>query len=96
MLEKYNGWTNWETWSVAVLISNNLGAYLDFGVAVTALSMGCEGDKCERICCSRFLYEVCIWALRLFNDTTPDGVRYLSECLDTASLSELLREMSKR
>ncbi len=45
MSESFNGWTNWETWSVDVLLSNDEGLYNDtLDILANALPLAGAAD----------------------------------------------------
>jgi len=94
MPDKYNGWTNWETWNVALWINNDLNIYLGITFVVTAIMSDCEGPNCNRDCCTEHLYDSLISELNLKTKSTPDRVPYSLADLDRKSLNEMLRSMA--
>ena len=95
MQNQYNGWANWETYNVALWISNDDFIYDCFRKVVKAILRPCEGSGCQNACCLVTLYDLVILLLDLTTKTTPDSVPFSSHLLDRKSLNELLRGMAE-
>ena len=73
----YNGWTNYETWNVALWIQNDVGLYnlakqyRHYGYVEFAASMHHDFDSYK----------------------TPDGVRWDDESLDVDELNEMMEDL---
>ena len=82
--ETFNGWTNYETWNVALYIQNE---YPIYQVAYRYVEQCRLDEKVD--------YTMLADALRIvYGDKTPDGVSWtnISE-LDTSELDEMLEEL---
>ena len=81
----YNGWTNYETWNVALYINNEYGIYKTACEWVQdRLDMGYDSLS----------YDIFRHTLtELFGDKTPDGVRWDDDNLDIKELTEMLHEL---
>ena len=77
--EGYNGWTNYETWNVALWIGNDEPLYRD----AVAFMHRYSGDAPYREFASQLVE---------LTASTPDGVGWLSEDLDYDELDEMMRE----
>jgi len=81
----YNGWTNYETWNVALYIQNEYPIYRDAYRYV---------KQCRRL---DEKVEYTIFAdvvARLYGPETPDGVSWTDiSQLDTSELDEMLEEL---
>lgn len=81
MSEKYNGWTNYETWNVALWIGNDEGLYSmareckDYDQFVQQLKECSEGSP--------------------ISFQTPDGVSWTDSGLDTDELDNMIAELSQ-
>ena len=83
--ETYNGWTNYETWNVALWIGNDESMY---AIARDYVK------QCRRLD-EKVDYTVLADVLAmLFGQTTPDGVNWTDiSQLDTTELDEMLEEL---
>ena len=79
MANDYNGWTNYETWNVALYLNNDEGTYK--AVCAYANEAGDEAN-----------YLDLITTLGLANSSTPDGVRWVSGKLDLEELDDAVQE----
>ena len=80
----YNGWTNYETWNVALYINNNYEMYmtaLDWVKGRLWNNEAVSYDDFRHILDSQF------------GDGTPDGVWWDDDTLDHEELSEMLLEL---
>lgn len=78
----YNGWTNRETWNVALWLGNDEGMYHE-AIRFGRVNLGCGKDE------ERIVEQFC---RDMFGDMTPDGDK-----LDEVDWSEIvadIREMS--
>jgi hypothetical protein len=78
----FNGYKNYQTWNVALWISNDEGLY----------------QACETYKRSANPYESFKNAIREFNPSpiafeTPDGVSWNDSALDVETLNELIKEL---
>lgn len=78
----YNGWRNYNTWNVALWISN------DYGLYKTAIDF----IKNYR---GRKPYKDFIKYLGLEREKTSDGVRWMDNSLDYRELNGFMREICK-
>ena len=76
----YNGWTNYETWNVALWLSNDYGLY--------SLAQEWMEDQ-ESTDYDTFRHTLS----ELVGSETPDGVRWDDTKLDNTELSEMLSEL---
>ena len=81
----YNGWRNWETWNVALWISNDMGLYS------IAQNFKYEDDpymefKKWMLVEDRPTYE------KQLCYQTPDGALYWDEVVDTSAINEMIKE----
>ena len=81
----YNGWRNWETWNVALWISNDMGLYS------IAQEFKYEDDpymefKKWMLVEDRPAYE------KQLCYQTPDGALYWDEVVDTSAINEMIKE----
>ena len=74
----YNGWTNYETWNVALWIGNDEGLYH------WARDYRHYGYK-------RFAESLCEFSS--YGATTPDGVRWDDDSLNIVELDEMMEEL---
>ena len=83
--ETYNGWTNYETWNVALYIQNE---YPIYQVAYRYV------EQCRRLD-EKVDYTMLADVLRIVHgDKTPDGVSWTDiSQLDTTELDEMLEEL---
>lgn len=73
--EDYNGWSNYETWNVALWIQNDEGLY--------------AFARCMRNRVSPYMtFAECLNGMGIFQ--TPDGVQYNDKNLDLISLDEMI------
>ena len=79
----YNGWANYETWNVALCLSNDEHLYRQ--VCMTASEYPKYADLVL------YLLELCARA----DKSTPDGVHWNDTKLDHSELDELLEEMRR-
>lgn len=80
----YNGWKNYQTWNVALWVSNDEPLYRD--AAAYASRRKAKGLKCswrQFVCCAG-----------LVGDKTPDGCAWAGTRLDTKALSAMLDEFN--
>ena len=81
---KYQGWTNYETWNVALYINNEEDLYF------TAVNYVKQCKKFGR----NVSYAAFSDILDVIRGTkTPDGVSWSDENLDTDELNEMLEEL---
>lgn len=78
MSEGYNGWTNWETWNVALWIQNDEGLY--------AMAKRMKRLKYPYLTLANALNEIGI-------TETPDGAKYSDRHLDRIALNEMMQEL---
>ena len=76
-MSEYNGYRNYETWNVALWISNDEGLY------ELAREMTTYGDFQEHVC----------WTGTDIGIRTPDGVSWNDSGLDINALDELIAEL---
>lgn len=81
----FNGWRNWETWNVALWISNDMGLYS------IAQEFKYEDDpymefKKWMLVEDRPAYE------KQLCYQTPDGALYWDEVVDTSAINEMIKE----
>jgi len=76
--ETYNGWTNYETWNVALWIGNDEGLYH------MARDYRHHGYKA-------FAESLCEFSS--YGATTPDGVRWDDDSLNICELDEMMEEL---
>jgi len=81
--EGYNGWTNWETWNVALWIGNDEGLY--------SMARDCR-DYAQFVEQMRELGEDCGDATGISRET-PDGVAWNDSGLDTDELDDMIDEL---
>ena len=80
----YNGWTNYQTWNVALYIQNEYPLY----------SLACEWVEHQRDNDDTCDYDVFRHTLtELAGDITPDGVSWSDPTLDTDELTEMLMDL---
>ena len=81
----YNGWTNYETWNVALYINNEWPIYrLACDWVQDRIEMGYDS----------FSYDIFRHTLSdCFGKKTPDGVDYDDPNLDIQELTEMLHEL---
>jgi len=82
----YNGWTNYETWNVALYINNEFPIYsLARDWVQDRIMMGYDSLS----------YEIFQYTLKeCIGQKTPDGVRYDDPKLDIQELTEMLQELA--
>jgi hypothetical protein len=79
---KYNGWTNRQTWNVALWIGNDEGLYN----MARAIARRCNEDDSP--------YEAFANEMRELGATeTPDRVAYNDSALDIDELDDMMREL---
>lgn len=76
----YNGWTNYETWNVALWIGNDEGLYY----AAVDYMASYDGDDPYEDFVDDVLAEI-------LPDGTPDGVAWDDDLLDIAELDDDMR-----
>ncbi len=80
----YNGWTNYETWNVALYIGNDEGLY----------SIACDYVRDIRRHNMAVSYEDFAQSLQECGGyITPDGVSWTHPTLDIDELNEMLEEL---
>jgi len=77
----YNGWTNWETWNVALWIQNDEGLYRS--------AYGMVRNRGHLF----GAYKEFVRGMGLENEETPDGAAYISDKLDYQELDEMMLEL---
>lgn len=86
--ETYNGWSNWETWNVALWIGNDEGLYrmtYDFARHWFRRHSPSEEDG---------LYEAFVHEHEeVLGLETPDGARWLDRWLDYGELDTMMAEL---
>ena len=81
----YNGWTNYETWNVALWIGNDESLYQD---AVNYVR------QCERLDETVDYTQLADVIAIKYGSKTPDGVSWTDiSQLDTTELDEMLKEL---
>ena len=81
----YNGWTNYETWNVALWINNDEGLYRN---AVRYV------QQCERLDETVDYTQLAEVIAMLYGPTTGDGVSWTDiSQLDTTELDQMLTEL---
>ena len=79
----YNGWTNYETWNVALWIDND---YTIYNLVRKWVAYQLEEDQPVK-------YDILRHTLtELFGSKTSDGVDWNDTCLDEDELDEMLQE----
>ena len=76
----YNGWTNYETWNVALWIQNDEGLY----------------NEAKRIMrrAPRYPYQEFCALMESFDmQSTPDGVRWMDGLIDEDELNETMEDL---
>lgn len=76
----YNGYKNWDTWNVALWLSNDKSLYR----AVVTFMKSYDGEK---------PYTDFIKKRYLCGNRTPDGVRFLSKKVDYAELNRVMFDL---
>jgi hypothetical protein len=86
MSTKYQGWTNYETWNVALYINNEYDLYC----------LACEYVKQAKKFCRKVSYDNLIPDIECIRNSqmTPDGVRWMDGRIDTNELDEMLEELA--
>ena len=80
----YNGWTNYETWNVALYINN------EYAIYKKAYDWVLDQKHCDL----KVSYNAFIPVLeQYFSKITPDGVSWMEPLIDTSELDEMLDEM---
>ena len=75
---KYQGWTNYQTWNVALYINNDESLY----------------NEAKRLAKFGRMYQDLVQLLYdCGSKETPDGVKWNDENLDTDELNEMLKEL---
>ena len=83
--QTYNGWTNYETWNVALYINNEFDIY--------CVARDWVRDRIE-MGYDSLSYDVFRHTLNsLFGDKTPDSVWWDDDTLDHQELTEMLHEL---
>lgn len=93
MSTEFNGWANWETWSIALHINNDQGLYLLARDFVEDLRARCDWEAPEMHCLGVNLYDHFVRFADLEREVNPDLVAYRLRCLDRDRLSEMLRDL---
>jgi hypothetical protein len=81
--DSYNGWANYETWNVALWISNDEGLY--------SLAKACRKSKSPYGSFRTDLRDV--WGDESIGQQTPDGVSWFDSKLDIEALNELVQSL---
>lgn len=81
--ETYNGWANYETWNVALWISNDEGLY----------SMARDIRPSTRRTYENFVELIKEWAPAAISYQTPDGVAWGDSGLDVEELDAMMEEL---
>lgn len=81
--EKYNGWKNFETWNVALWISND--------ESLQYLAKSCKRARNPYTAFAIDLRDG--WGTEQIGLETPDGVRWNHPNLDFEALDELIKEL---
>lgn len=95
MNAEYNGWVNYETWSVALTIHNDQSLYLLAKDFVRQAKEQCCAVDPEAHCLGANLYDEFIEYANLRYSTTPELVAWFLPCLDRESLRGCLIELLK-
>lgn len=82
-MSTYNGWTNYETWNVALWIGNDEGLY----------SLAKDFRNRGYTAFAEFMRELADDTSDATLRETPDGVSWTDSGLDIAELDELLAEL---
>jgi hypothetical protein len=77
----YNGWKNYDTWTVSLWINND---ELLYGKAVAFMQDNPSKDN---------PYMAFILGMYMTNMVTPDAVEYMSDKLDFSALNEMMKEL---
>ena len=90
-MSEYNGWKNYETWNVALWISNDEGLYNIAKEMQSTNHNGYNGfleqmEKVDNILKSEHVE----WSIGL---QTPDGVAWNDSGLDIEALDEMIAEL---
>jgi len=88
---EYNGWTNYETWNVALYLDNDEGIYNFMLEGLRHLLAERNGDWTG--ISTQELRELVQSAFR--GDSTPDGVRLSNSEIDWSEISDKLLEMAE-
>jgi len=89
--DNYNGWTNYETWNVALYLDNDEGIY-NFILEGLRHLLAERNDDWTGIS-TQELRELVQSAFR--GDSTPDGVRLSHSEIDWSEISDKLLEMAE-
>lgn len=89
--DNYNGWTNYETWNVALYLDNDEGIY-NFMLEGLRHLLAERNDDWTGIS-TQELRELVQSAFR--GDSTPDGVRLSHSEIDWSEISDKLLEMAE-
>ena len=83
--QTYNGWTNYETWNVALYINNEFDLY----------TLACDYVKQAKKFGVKVSYDNLIPAIEYRRGTqiTPDGVRWMDGLIDTNEMDAMLEEL---
>ena len=82
---KYNGWTNYYTWNVALYINN------EYEIYKKAYDWVLDQKHCDL----PVRYNAFIPVLeQYFSKITPDGVSWMEPLIDTSELDEMLDELT--
>ena len=81
----FNGWTNYETWNVALWLQNDEAMYR---LAVAYVDQARRFEQAIK-------FDNLIPALEYnFGQMTPDGVRWMDGRIDTDEMDEMLAELA--
>ena len=84
MDKNYNGWKNRSTWNVALWINNDEPLYR---LAVDYM------EQAKRHNSKKASYIGFVASAGLWNEKTPDNIKYRSTMLDYKALNEMMREL---
>jgi NAD-dependent DNA ligase len=85
MSTKYQGWTNYETFNVALYINNEEDLYF----------LACDYVRQAKKAGAKVSYDNLIPAIeyRRKSQITPDGVRWMDGLINTEEMDEMLEEL---
>lgn len=93
MNTEYNGWTNYETWSIALNLGNNETLYNLAKEFVQQSNERCSAEDPKAHCLGANLYDDFLDYADLANSTTPELVAWSLPCLDREALRETLIDL---